>query len=92
VGSNYLWKTYAGKAEQILREFLEEDVVLMWRSRRDYSRRAVQIEELDIDSVEEWTDGSKIGGRAAKAMREKGMYLGTLATIAEVEAAGVALA
>jgi len=53
VGSNYLWKTYAGKAEQILRGFLEEAVVLTWRSRGDYGRREVQIEELDIDSVEE---------------------------------------
>jgi len=61
VGSNYLQKTYAGKAEQILREFLEEDVVLRWGSRGDYGRREVQIEELDIGSVEEWTDGSKIG-------------------------------
>jgi len=94
VGSNYLRKTYAGKVEQIVREFLEEDVVLRWRSRGDYGRSEVQIEELDIDSVEEWTDGSKIGGRAAGATREKGMYLGTLAMIAEAEAeaAGVALA
>jgi len=92
VGSNYLRKTYAGKAEQILREFLEEDVVLGWRSRGDYGRREVQIEELDIEAVEEWTDGSRIGGRVAGATREEGMYLGTLATIEDAEAAGVALA
>jgi len=92
VGSNYLRKTYAGKAEQILREFLEEDMVLRWRSRRDYGRREVQIEELDVDLVEEWTDGSRIGGRAAGATREEGMYLGALATIADAETAGVALA
>jgi len=66
-------------------------MVLRWRSRGDYSRREVQIEELDIDSVEEWTDGSRIGGRAAGATGEEGMYLGTLATIADAEAAGVAL-
>jgi len=55
-------------------------------------RREVQIEELDVDSVEEWTDGSRIGGRAAGATGEEGMYLGALATIADAEAAGVALA
>jgi len=31
----------------------EEDMVLTWRSRGDYGRREVQIEELDVDSVEE---------------------------------------
>jgi len=33
-----------------------------------------------------------LGGRAASAMREEGMYLGTLATIVDAETAGVALA
>jgi len=92
VGSNYLRKTYAGKAEQILREFLEKDVVLTWRSRGDYDRREVQIEEIDVDSVEEWTDDSRIGGQTAGATREEGMYLMTLATIVDAETAGVALA
>ena len=55
-----------GKAEQILREFLEEDMVLTWRSRGDYGRREVQIEELDVDSVDEWTDGSRIGGQSSR--------------------------
>jgi len=60
-----------GKVEQTLREFLEEDMVLRWRSRGDYGRREVQIVKLDIDSVEEWTDGSRIGGRAAGATRQR---------------------
>jgi len=66
--------------------------VLRWRSRGDYGRREVQVEELDVDLVEEWMGGSRIGGRAAGAMREKGIYLGMLATRADAEAAGVALA
>ena len=52
----------------------------------------MQVEELDVDLVEEWMGGSRIGGRAAGAMREKGIYLGMLATRADAEAAGVALA
>jgi len=82
-----------GKAEQILREFLEEDVVLRWRSRGNYCRREVQIEELDVDSVEEWTDGSRIGGQSSRGNERggEGMHLGALATIADAEAAGVAL-
>jgi len=42
-------------------------MVLRWRSRGDYGRREVQVEELDVDLVEEWMDGSRIGGRAAGA-------------------------
>ena len=80
---NYVRKTYGGKAEQILREFLEEDVVLRWRSRGDYGRREMQVEELDVDLIEAWMDGSRIGGRAAGAMREEGMYFGMFATIAD---------
>jgi len=37
-------------------------------------------------------DGSRIGGRAAGAVREGGMYFGMLVTRADAEAAGVALA
>jgi len=58
-------------------------VVLRWRSRGDYGRREVQVEELDVDLIEAWMDGSRIGGRAAGAMREERMYFGMLATIAD---------
>lgn len=54
--------------------------------------RSVRMKELDEDAVHEWTDGSRIGGRAAGATRGEGLYLGTMATAADAEEAGVALA
>lgn len=39
--------------------------------------------------VEEWTDGSKMEGRAAGAPRERGYYLGEWATVADAEEIGV---
>jgi len=43
--------------------------------------RNMRIEELDEGAVEEWADGSRIGGRAADAAGEGGQYLGTMATV-----------
>lgn len=52
----------------------------------------VDIEELRRDEVEEGTDGSRSNERAAGATRTRGRYLGTVATVADAEAVGVALA
>jgi len=57
----------------------------------EQGRLRQKIEELDVDSVAEWTDGSRIGGRAAGATREEGVYLGALATIAGAEAEGTGM-
>jgi len=43
------------------------------------------------EQVEEWTDGSRIDGRAAAATRTKAEYLGTMATVVNAEALGVSL-
>jgi len=42
--------------------------------------------------VEEWTDGSRMGNRAAAATRTTAEYLGMVATLADAEALGVSLA
>lgn len=54
--------------------------------------RVVRVEDLDAEKVEEWTDGSRMEGRAAGATRTKAQYLGTMATITDAEAMGVSLA
>ena len=52
--------------------------------------------DLDAHKVEEWTDGSRMEGRAAAATRTTAKYLamGTMSTIADLdaEALGVSLA
>ena len=63
------------------------------------------MEELDADSVEEWTDGSRIELRRVSCqgdtaeirlregyIRERGLYPRTMATVADAEAVGVMLA
>ena len=52
----------------------------------------MRVVELGEDKVEEWADGSRMEGRAAAATRTSAQYLGTMATIADVEALGVSLA
>jgi len=54
--------------------------------------REVQVAELDEGRVQEWTDGSRMEDRAAAATRERAIYLGTLATIADAEELGVSMA
>jgi len=80
-------------AEPILREVLEEDVEVRWMQGTE-SVRDIRVEarELAEHEVEEWTDGSRIDGRAAGATREKGWYLGEWATVADAEEIGVLLA
>jgi len=41
--------------------------------------------------VEEWTDGSRLEGRAAGTTRGEGQYLGTMATVADAEELGVTI-
>jgi len=54
-------------------------------------RRQIQIEELVEERVEEWSDGSRMEGRAAGATRQEGLYLGEWATVADAEEVGVML-
>lgn len=49
-----------------------------------------RIEELDMEAVEEWSDGSRME-QGRRGGREY-MYLVTMATVADAEEAGVALA
>lgn len=51
-----------------------------------------KVVELAEEEVEEWTDGSRIRGRAAAATRTSAKYLGRMTTIADAEAVGVSLA
>jgi len=78
-------------AEPILREWIEEDAELRWMGGVG-GVRDVRVEELDIERVEEWTDGSYMDGRAAAATRTRATYLGSMATIADAESLGVSLA
>jgi len=79
-------------AEPILRDWIEEDAVLRWMEDGGRRERKVQVEELDEKRVQEWTDGSRIDGRAAAATRKRAEYLGNLATVADAEELGVSLA
>jgi len=47
---------------------------------------------LDRESVEGWSDGSRVDGMAAGATRTKGMYLVEWVTVADAEEIGVLLA
>jgi len=69
------------KAEQIPQPVLEEDAELRWMSGEGQAG-------MDVKRVEEWTDGSRMEGRAAGATRKAGLYLGTMATVAGVSMAG----
>jgi len=74
-------------AEPILREWIEADSQLRWMD-GCLENRAVRVEDLEMDRVEEWSDGSRMEGRAAGATRTAVMYLGTMTTIADAEAWG----
>jgi len=78
-------------AEPILREILGE-TELRWMEKAKSGCHRVQIEELAVERVEEWSDGSRIDGRAAGATRGEGLYLGEWATVTDAEEAGVMLA
>jgi len=52
----------------------------------------IAIEELRMEEVGEWTDGSRRNERAVGATRTLGMCLGTMATVADAESVGVVIA
>jgi len=79
-------------AEPILREWLEEDTVLRWMEGNNGGERVARVVELDVERVQEWTDGSRMDGRAAAATTSKAEYLGSMATVADAEELGVAMA
>jgi len=80
-------------AEPILRKVIEEDTELRWmQGPQSHGRVMIEVKELAEGEVEEWSDGSRIDGRAAGATRRKGCYLGEWATVADAEETGVLLA
>jgi len=78
-------------AEPILREWIEEDAELRWMGGVKGERK-LAVAELDENKVEEWTDGSRMSGRAAAATRTEAEDLGTVATVADAEAHAVSIA
>jgi len=74
-----------------LKEWLEEDSELRWAEGCP-GNRSIRVEDLEVERVEEWTDGSGMEGGAPGAMRTTAMYLGRMATIADAEALGIPLA
>jgi len=79
-------------AEPILREVGDEDTEWRWMRRGMAGQAKVEMKELHPEDVEEWTDGSRIEERAVGSTRTSGLYLGSLATVADTEAVGVMLA
>lgn len=75
-------------AEPILREVLEDGVELRWMKGITMEKGVLKVEQLDEGRVEEWSDGSRSGGRAAGATRERSLYLGEWATVADAEEVG----
>jgi len=80
-------------AEPILRDALGEECQLRWMKGGDPGKSVqIQVRELVVEEVEEWTDGSRMEGRVSGATREQGMYLGEWATVADGEELGVLMA
>jgi len=75
-------------AEPILREIVGE-TALQWMEGTKSEGCEVRIEDLSEERVDEWSDGSRIDGRAAGATRKEGIYLGEWATVTDAEEAGV---
>jgi len=81
------------RAERILREELggEEDVTLTWIG--ELRTTEPDPEQVGFERAQKgvgYTDGSRIGGRAAAATAEGSIYLGSLATVMDAELLGIA--
>jgi len=74
-------------AEPILQEVVDE-AELRWMRGGTKADRKVLVRELVVQEVEQWSDGSRVEGRAAGATRDKGYYLGEWATVADAEEMG----
>ena len=79
-------------AEPIVREVVGEDAELRWMQGCGLDSGTVEVRDLAAGEVEEWTGGSRSEERAAGATRSRGMYLRTMATVADAEELGVMLA
>jgi len=80
-------------AEPIIREWIEDDAELRWMKGVKSRGGEIRVVELDIIRVEEWTDGSRMEGRAAAATRTKGeTWERWQSTVADAEELGVTLA
>ena len=51
-----------------------------------------EVQEGEDPTGWEWSDGSREGGQIAGESRERGIYLGNLATVADGEMLGVTIA
>jgi len=78
-------------AEPILREAIGEEGELRWMGKVGNEECLIRVEELEEERVEEWSDGSRMEGKAAGANRREGLYLGEWATVADAEEVGVML-
>jgi len=61
---------------------------LRWIQGEPRENREVRVEELDANAVEEWTDGSRMEGSRS----DEGIYLGTMAIIADAGELEVSMA
>jgi len=83
---------YGGLKYLVIDKGPQQQWAELWWVEGINGRRRVRVVELEEDKVEEWTDGSRMEGRAAAATRMSVQYLGAMATIADLEALGVSLA
>ena len=82
-------------AEEILQQRYERhNVQFRWMEHQlDLAeRKSFTIQELNIEVVEEYSDGSRLDGAAAAATSRRAEYLGMHATVTDAEMAGVLLA
>jgi len=71
---------------------LGEDTEFQWMGDTRSAGTGVEVQDLVEQEVEEWTDGSRMDGRAAGATTTESLYLGEWATVADAEEMGVLLA
>ena len=82
-------------AEKILQQRYEgHNVQFRWMEHRlDMAeRKPFVIRELNLQAVEEYSDGSRLDGAAAAATSRRAEYLGMHATVTDAEMVGVLLA
>ena len=82
-------------AERILQQRYEgHNVQFKWmKGQLDMAeRKPLTIRDLDLEEVQEYSDGSKLDGAAAAAKSRRAEYLGMHATVSDVEMVGVLLA
>ena len=82
-------------AEKILKQrYKGHNVQFRWMERQlDLAgRKPFMIQELNLEAVEEYSDGSRLDGAAAAATSKRAEYVGMHATVTDAEMAGGLLA